>query len=173
MCNISVSELTPSQVSANYINGINDVEVRKYLSLPKKTYLSREDLVSFVKENESDVSSFLYGIWDIQTNLHVGNVRIHDINHKVCYAFLGICIFDKTYWGKGIAKNAIDLVLLHAVNKHCLKRIYAGVYKENVASIKLFEKSGFIKLSNTDFVDGFFAESSSIRFVKNLKKVPI
>ena len=86
------------------------------------------------------------------------------------YAFLGICIFDKTYWGKGIAKTAIDLVLLHAVNKHCLKRIYAGVFKENTASIKLFEKLDFKKMSNTDFVDGFSAESSAVRFVKNLKK---
>lgn len=47
------------------------------------------------------------------------------------------------FWGKGIASQAVLLMVEYGFEKFGLNRIYAGVYDYNKASCRVLEKSGF------------------------------
>jgi len=46
----------------------------------------------------------------------------------------------KEFWGKGIATEALSLFLRRVKSRP----LYAGVYKHNIASIRVLEKCGFV-----------------------------
>ena len=64
-----------------------------------------------------------------------GNVASfpHQGRTEVCY-WIG-----KEFWGKGIATSALSLFL----SETTVRPLYAGVAKDNVASIRVLEKCGF------------------------------
>lgn len=49
------------------------------------------------------------------------------------------------YWGNGIATKAIKLITAYGFDNLDLKRIYAGVFEYNMASMKVLEKNGYEK----------------------------
>jgi len=59
---------------------------------------------------------------------------------------LSYCIFEKSYWRKGIATEALALFLEEIVPRFSLKTVGAFAYCSNAASARVLEKNGFIKL---------------------------
>ena len=51
----------------------------------------------------------------------------------------------ESHWGKGLATQAVKLMVDYGFNKLDLIRIYAGVFEYNEASMKVLEKNGFEK----------------------------
>jgi len=51
---------------------------------------------------------------------------------------------SKEHWGKGLATEAAQAVKVHAFKKMGLTRLISIIEKENVASIRVAEKNGFI-----------------------------
>ena len=49
------------------------------------------------------------------------------------------------FWGKGITTIAVSLISEFAFNQANFKRIYAGVFEYNKASMRVLEKTGFSK----------------------------
>ena len=47
-------------------------------------------------------------------------------------------------WGKGYATEAAETILLHAINTVGMQKIFADIHPENIGSIKIAEKLGFI-----------------------------
>ncbi len=47
------------------------------------------------------------------------------------------------YWNKGIATQAVKIIVEFGFTKLGLVRIYSGVFEHNVASMKVLEKAGF------------------------------
>eukprot|EP01018_Ginkgo_biloba_P028894 Gb_01751 [translate_table: standard] len=60
-----------------------------------------------------------------------------------CRAELGF-VLARSQWGKGIATEAVKIVLPVAFQHLQVERIEAVVAKENVASQRVLEKSGFV-----------------------------
>ncbi len=52
-------------------------------------------------------------------------------------------ILSRSAWGKAIAREAVSRVIQHGFDQLDLRRIYADVDPDNIASIKLLEKLGF------------------------------
>ena len=67
----------------------------------------------------------------------------------------------ESFWGKGIATTAIELITNYGFEDLKLNRIYAGVFEFNNASMKALENSGYKKegifkkavLKNAKFLD--------------------
>jgi len=72
----------------------------------------------------------------------IGTIKLH-INWVHRHADIGIMIGDKTGWGKGYASEAIGLVKDYAFNILNLHKLWAGIYENNEASHRAFEKNGF------------------------------
>jgi [ribosomal protein S5]-alanine N-acetyltransferase len=51
----------------------------------------------------------------------------------------------ETYWGRGIATEAVEAVVKYGFDHFDLNRIYACVFEQNAASMRVLEKCGFIK----------------------------
>lgn len=47
------------------------------------------------------------------------------------------------YWGKGIASEAVKLIVEYAFNELDIKRLFTSVFDYNPASMKVLEKAGF------------------------------
>ncbi len=130
-------------ISENYLSGINDPAVNRYLVTDKsrkQTMDSQQNFVSLIKESEDAV---LFGIWHGEPPSLVGTVRIHHIEHTHLTAHLGICIFDKKAWGKGLGSAAISVVTQWSFDQLGLRWIEAGTYSQNIASRNSFIKAGY------------------------------
>jgi RimJ/RimL family protein N-acetyltransferase len=75
---------------------------------------------------------------------------------------VGLIVGEKECWGKGFATEAIRLVMQLAFAQLGLRRLTAGAYASNIASIRAFEKAGFSReglrrrhyLCDGEYVDG-------------------
>ena len=74
----------------------------------------------------------------------VGIVGIHSINWLHHRGDVSIFVADTKHWGKGIATEAISLIVRHAFTKLNLRRLTSGMSSLNTGSRKSFEKNGFI-----------------------------
>ena len=102
-------------------------------------------LKKYVEDFEGSKNGILLGIFLKETDAHIGNITLQQINWKDGYGEIGIIIGDEKQWGKGYATDSIRLVVEHAFNKLNLRKIYSGIVDGNGGSIKAFEKVGFKK----------------------------
>jgi RimJ/RimL family protein N-acetyltransferase len=77
-------------------------------------------------------------------NKLIGTVGIHKIDWVNRNADISIVIGDEKYWGKGLAKEVIALVVRHAFTKINLHKLTAGMIANNIGSRKCFESNGFV-----------------------------
>jgi [ribosomal protein S5]-alanine N-acetyltransferase len=49
-------------------------------------------------------------------------------------------LLDREYWGKGLATEAAEAIVMHGYAKYGCKRIVAVIHPQNVASIRVIEK---------------------------------
>ena len=75
----------------------------------------------------------------------VGTIDLYDFDPMNLRAGVGILI-DMAYRGKGIGKQALQLINDYAFDFLLLKQLFAYIPKQNESSLKLFSKSGY---SNT------------------------
>lgn len=75
----------------------------------------------------------------------------------------------EAFWGKGIMTNAVKTVIMHAINRLNLIRIYAEPFINNPASVRILEKSGFIQegiLRSNVYKDGKVLDQYLYSYVK-------
>jgi len=70
-----------------------------------------------------------------------GTSRLHDISSESAY--IGIALFDRSIWGQGWATRMIRKIVRFAIGSLGLKKVLAGIEKENIASQGAFNKAGF------------------------------
>jgi ribosomal-protein-alanine N-acetyltransferase len=100
--------------------------------------------------------------WIVCNNKHefMGVFTLHYINQKHKRAELGYWLFPN-FWGKGIAKQAIDALLTHAQTGLTLHRISAEIEPANIASQKLLAHFGFERegvLRDFEIKDGNYSD---------------
>lgn len=128
----------------NYLKWMNDPEINKYLESRFTTH-TIDSLKDFVNSMNNSENNVLFAIVDKESDTHIGNIKLGNIHPIHKYADIGLIIGDKNYWGHGIATNAIKLVCEFAFDELNLRKVFAGVYENNIGSIKAFEKCGFKK----------------------------
>ena len=89
-------------------------------------------------------NEFLYGIFHHIKNqskfIHIGNIKIGPIKPEHNSTEIGYIIGNKSYWGKGVMTESIRLATLICKNKYNLSKINAGVYENNIGSIRALKK---------------------------------
>ena len=132
--------LTEKDVTPEYVHWLNDIKINQYLEsrFVCHTVLS---VRSFVKTMNNDASSYLFGIFI--DSKHIGNIKLGSINKNHLRANIGLMIGDSDYWSQGIATEVIRAVTSFAFEDKGIIKIDAGCYESNLASKKVFIKSGF------------------------------
>ncbi|MEN6374678.1 MAG: GNAT family N-acetyltransferase [Smithella sp.] len=143
---ILLRPLKGTDVTNEYVDGLNDSEVNKYLVAVRQNYQTKDSVMCYVSNDWDNPLSILFGIFLKQDNdSFVGTIRVHNIDYFHFSASIGICLFAKRVWKKGYASNALRLIneyLFKDVHMHYLE---AGVYSENISSINCFLKAGYVE----------------------------
>lgn len=80
-------------------------------------------------------------------DVYVGNIQLTNIIEKKTAEY-HIFIGDKSYWGKGVASLATAQIIRYAKNVINLQSLYLSVRPENNSAIRVYEKSGFVKIND-------------------------
>lgn len=118
-------------------------EISKYTNIPYPYRL--KDAFNFIKDTQQKMRSgkaYNLGI-ELQDGKNIiGMISMMNIDRQNKNAEIGYWL-GKRYWGRKIMKEAVKLVTNFGFKKLKLVRIYANVVPQNIASVKLLEKSGF------------------------------
>jgi ribosomal-protein-alanine N-acetyltransferase len=131
-----------ADLEGNYKYWFNDAEVTRQMvkgALPA----TKPQLANYYREVVESSTNLILAIVDNNSNRHIGNIGLHDINYMHQSAELGICIGEKPFWGKGIGKGAIALLCKHAFMQLNLRRIELGVFASHTSGIRSYEAAGF------------------------------
>ena len=96
--------------------------------------------IDMVLENQIDL------ILAIEVNGEAaGGIGIHGMKDVYRYnAELGYWLAE-IHWGKGITSQAIGAMVDYGFNNYKWQRIFAAVFQNNAASMRVLEKNGFTK----------------------------
>lgn len=136
-------QLFPSDVHSTYVDGLNDIEVNKYLVSVRQNHQIFKGVTEFVQSDLSSKNSILFGIWADGMTEHCGTIRLHGIEDVHKTAHIGICLFDKTVWGNKIGVKSLTVVTQWVFETLKIRWVEAGIYAENIASEKAFLSAGY------------------------------
>jgi len=103
-----------------------------------------EDLRRFVIDCRASSHSYMFAIVVKDTNEHVGNIKLGPINPHHGRGAVGIIIGEREAWGKGFATEAVMALSDWAFDSLALHKLIAGIYAVNLASVRAFERAGFV-----------------------------
>ncbi len=154
-------ELAPlsRDVMSEFVSpGMQQASIMKYLERSGARVL--EDEYEWYDKVRQQKDALTWGIWVIENGerIIIGTTALHGVTHDpVGQATSGSMIFRQEYWGKGIASAIHKARTWYALQHLGLMRIKSEVIRDNTASRRALEKSGYRVISterNTDFVDG-------------------
>lgn len=124
------------------------------------TYASSENDKKWVESRIFNKEEVTCAICLKETDELIGVVFLLDID---MHNRVGHCpvFIDKAYWGKGYGTEVRMLILKYAFYERGLNRIYACVNEDNVGSIKMLQKCGFVvegKMRKSHFSNGDYKD---------------
>jgi len=141
---VYLQTITEQDASDKYVSWLNDPLVNQYL----ETRFFQQNLssvINFIRTTITTSNDHLFTIRLKKNNQHIGNIKIGGINRHHNIGDVSLFIGDKSQWGKGIASQAIQLISRYAIEELKIRKLSAGVYRPNKASINAFLKSGYIQ----------------------------
>ncbi len=100
---------------------------------------SREERLDFLSRKKNSLTVLL-------DNERIGFVglKVNEDKSEISY------IFDSDYTGKGYCSEVVKVLIDIAFNKLNLNKVYAYTKNENISSIKVLTKNGFVKKDSND-----------------------
>lgn len=165
---LNLIPFTQELISTSYINWLNDPTVVRF-SRQRFVNHSYETCLDFLNSFENSNSLFLAIIMD-ETREHIGNITTQtDMLNKV--SDLQILIGPKENWGAGFATEAWQGLMDYLLKYTDIEIITGGCMEENIAMIKIMEKTGmrpyYIREKYFKTKSG---RSSSVHFYKTKEK---
>lgn len=161
--------LNSDDATSAYLNWMEDNEVTQFLESRWKSY-TLDELKAYIEETNDGLNNFLFGIFQIESKEHIGNIKIGGINQIHRYADIGILIGNKKMWGKGYATEAINLITNYAFNELNLNKLIAGIYVINKGSYKAFMKANYEEagtLKRHSFCNGKYIDIVLVEKIKD------
>lgn len=145
---------------SNVLNGswrwLNDDKVTSLMDKGHKKN-TLQDQLDYLKKINKSKNDVLFAIYF--KSKHIGNVGLHQINHKLKTAQFGIIIGDTNYHNRGIGKHVWFEVIKFGFTKLKIKKIYTMIVSKNIASNKIAGHLGFKKMKKK-----FFLKKKEIKF---------
>lgn len=138
---IKLKILTADDVSKAYVGWLQNPRVTKF-SENSYSEFSLEGQQRYVADALSDTAVRLYGIFH-KAQKHIGNVALNNINLNHMNAEVTFMIGDSSFWGQGLATQAVEEVISIAQNELGLMKLYAGCASLNEGSKQVLVKNKF------------------------------
>lgn len=126
-----------------YVRWLNDPVVNRYSEYRFTTH-TLESVYAYLERACADEQTHFFAMVTRDDGRHIGNAKLgpEDPHHK--RASFGIMIGERSAWGKGYATEALALLEQYAFDALGLHKLTAGAVAENVGSIRMLEKRGFV-----------------------------
>jgi ribosomal-protein-alanine N-acetyltransferase len=134
-------KFTKEDINERYLSALNDHTVMG-MTEARHIIWDRKNVEKFIQKSNS-TDSILLAVFINATKKPIGNIRLFNINLIHKRAELSLLFYDKSEWGKGYATESIKAVVKFAFESLKLHRVHADYYSTNIASSKIFNKSGF------------------------------
>jgi RimJ/RimL family protein N-acetyltransferase len=124
---------------------INNKAVVRWMSVTVPYPYLQKDAIKFIRKSQRGINSkkyYNFGIVLKRTGKVIGGIGLEKIDLKNKRAEIGFWIAQK-HWGKGLVKEAIEIVSKFGFKQLGFHKIYSVVFEENIASQKVLEKFGF------------------------------
>ena len=138
--NLTLRQLEFSDCTNQYVNWLNNPEINKYLE-SRWQHQTIQTIKDFLRSIQNNTTSYIFAICFDEK--HIGNIKINISSARYKIADVGYFIGDKSYWGRGIATEAVRLVTDFGFKELGLYKIFAGVIEGNIGSQKVLEKLGY------------------------------
>lgn len=140
-----------------YFEKTKDPQIRRMIPQSCRTV---EEALEAWKEQQAGLTGS-FGCTVYADDTYVGDVWCYGIQkEEVPHAMVSYCIFEKKYWGKGIATEALKLFLQEIAGRFQAETVGAFTYAGNQGSVRVLEKNGFVQLEKftEDGVESFYYE---------------
>lgn len=140
---LSLRPVEEEDLTIAYRDWLNDPSVNKYLEVrfsPQTMSTIRE----YWESLKDDPNTPWFAICERTNGRHIGNIKLGPIDWTHRRAEIGLFIGERSSWGKGLGSEAINLVKAWSFQHLGLMKLTAGMYAENKACRRAFEKCGFI-----------------------------
>lgn len=135
--------LTPGDVGDAYLRWLGDPETIRFSESRHVTH-TIDSVRAYVAKCAAGTSDHLFGIIELASGRHIGNIKIGPVSVYHRYASVGLIIGEKDCWGKGYATEAIGLATRHAFSTLGLHKLTAGVIAGNESSLRAFARNRFV-----------------------------
>lgn len=140
--NVYLRGLEQKDLDGPYAQWLNDQDSDVYTGHAIWPNTSRK-MQAFFESVQDGKNDLVLAIVDKETDRHIGNIGLHNINWLNKHAKLAILIGDSSMRGQGRGTETVRMVCSHAFKRLNLHRIYLGVREDNAAAVRAYEKSGF------------------------------
>jgi [ribosomal protein S5]-alanine N-acetyltransferase len=134
--------LNTDDISDSYVKWMNDPEVTQFTESRLQSH-THKSTFEFVDATNRSANNYLFGIFLIENDLHIGNVKIGSINFIHRHADVGMIVGKKDNWTKGVGSDAFLLIEKIARDELNLKKLIGGIYADNIGSFKMTQKCGW------------------------------
>ena len=143
---ISLHGLTAVDVSEDspYFSWLDDLSLDSFTERSYFPNNSTRMKSYFDRACEND-DLILLGIFDNETDKHIGNITFQEIDWINRRAFIAYMLGDKEFSGKGIITQAVLMMMFYGFQKLNFDRIHGGVSELHVASIRICQKVGLLE----------------------------
>lgn len=122
---------------------------------------SRFLLKQYLEQSQKDIFEVKQLRLVISTYNHktLGMIDLFDFDFKNSRAGVGILVKDPQKRQLGYGGEALKLLIAYSFNHLDLHQLYCNISEDNLASIKLFENQGFVKIGlkkDWNYVNGTF-----------------
>lgn len=141
---IYLQSISEQDASEEYVSWLNDPLVNQYLETRHQKQ-SLETAINFLQAIIKNPNEHLFTIRLQSNDQHIGNIKVGSINKTHRVGEVSLFIGDKNSWGKGIAKQAIQMISRYSIENLKLRKLTAGAYRPNKGSTFAFINSGYFE----------------------------
>ena len=135
-----IRPLSLKDINSNYVSWFSDNVVTKYLDAKNISILESQ---KYLRNGIINRSYYIYAICEKKNKKHIGNIKIGPIRRIDGVSDLVTVIGDKNYWGKGLATQALKLIINKSFAEGGLRKFCASIDSNNQGSFNAYLKAGF------------------------------
>jgi RimJ/RimL family protein N-acetyltransferase len=140
--------LQESDATTRYLSWFGDSDSQKHIySAPLMSDLLK--LRNYIRDNSGRADVLFFGIFSIEGNEHIGNIKFTPIDREKNYACFGVLIAPE-WRGRGASREVVAAASEWFRDSMGITRIVLGVGPDNTAAIRAYEKMGF-ELKKVDY----------------------
>tara|TARA_B110000240_G_scaffold68612_1_gene78142 strand:+ start:226 stop:756 length:531 start_codon:yes stop_codon:yes gene_type:complete len=141
---IEVKMLSEDLITDRYLNWFNDESVIEFSGGGKKN-LTKKSVLDYMQTGIDTGRYYMWGIFMKENNLHIGNIKVGEIDLKNNISDLATIIGDVNYWGKGLATEAIIVGQELAFEKYNFRKLSGTILAGNLGSLKAYKRAGWVE----------------------------